>query len=157
MRFSFSYSKNKVLRALRYHFIAQREIRIMFGVIIAFDIVAAVLYFTGKIRPEPFLTGAFIWFIFILSFWFFMPLTVYRKSVTFREAFTIAFQPAYVALENKTGRVEWEWSRFIKYFESPDFFHLYFSQKTFFLVPKDTLSKDDQHELRVILNNHIKQ
>ena len=155
MRFSFNYTKQKVLQALRYHFIAQKEIRIMFIVIIAFDIIAGVLYFVGKIRPEPFLTGAFIWFIFILSFWFFMPLAVYKKSATFKEKFIIAFQPGYVALENEQGRVEWEWNRFIRYFESPNFFHLYFSQKAFFLVPKDDLNKDDQHQLREILNSRI--
>ena len=140
MRFNFSYTKNKVLQALRYHFIAQKEIRIMFIIIIVFDLIAAILFFTGRIRPQPFLTGAFIWFIFILSFWFFMPLTVYKKSSTFRETFTIAFQPTYVALENNKGRVEWQWNSFTKYFESPNFFHLYFSQKTFFLVAKDNLN-----------------
>lgn len=157
MRFSFSYSKNKVLQALRYHFIAQKEIRIMFIVIIMFDVIAGALYFSGRIRPEPFLTGSFIWFIFILSFWFFMPLTVYKKSSTFRQKFTITFQPAYVLLENSQGRVEWEWGRFTKYFESPNFFHLYFSQKAFFLVPKDNLTKDAQHELRIILSTHIQK
>ena len=157
MRFSFSYTKNKVLQALRYHFLAQSEIRVMFIVIIIFDLISAILYFNGKIRPEPFLIGAFVWFVFILSFWFFMPYIVYKRSATFREVFTIAFQPLYVSLENKKGRVEWEWQRFIKYFESPNFFHLYFSAKAFFLVPKENLNRDQQHELRVLLNNHIKK
>jgi len=52
MRFSFSYNKGKVLQALRYHFIAQFEIRILFIVIILFDIISAVFYFSGKIRPD---------------------------------------------------------------------------------------------------------
>ncbi len=157
MRFNFSYTKNKVLQALRYHFIAQTEIRVMFIVIIIFDLISAILYFNGKIRPEPFLIGAFIWFIFILSFWFFMPNTVYKRSATFSESFTIAFQPLYVSLENNKGRVEWEWNRFTRYFESPNFFHLYFSAKAFFLVPKENLNKDQQHELRIILNGHIQK
>ena len=156
MHFSFSYSKKKVLQALRYHFIAQSEIRILFIVIIIFDLISAILYFSGKIRPEPFLLGAVIWFFFILSFWYFMPYAVYKRSATFKEAFTISFQPLYVSLENRNGRVEWEWSRFTKYFESPNFFHLYFSAKSFFLVPKDNLTKDTQHELRVLLSTHIK-
>ena len=157
MRFNFSYIKNKVLQALRYHFISQTEIRVMFIVIIIFDLISAILYFNVKIRPEPFLIGAFVWFIFILSFWFFMPNIIYKRSSTFKEKFTIAFQPTYVSLENSKGRVEWEWNRFTKYFETPNFFHLYFSAKTFFLVPKETLDKDQLHELRVLLNNHIKR
>lgn len=157
MRFNFSYTKKKVLQALRYHFIAQTEIRVMLIVIIIFDLISAILYFNGKIRPEPFLIGAFVWFIFILSFWFFMPNIIYKRSATFRENFTIAFQPTYVSLENNNGRVEWEWQRFTKYFETPNFFHLYFSPKTFFLVPKENLDRDQQHELRVLLSSHIKR
>jgi hypothetical protein len=155
MHFSFSYNKKKVLQALRYHFIAQKEIRILFIVILLFDIISAVLYFTNKIRPEPFVLGAFIWFMFLISFWFLMPGTVYRRSQTFREAFTIYFQPDYIALENKNGRVEWQWNRFTKYFESPDFFHLYFSAKSFFIVPKDNISKEDQLAIRSLLNTHV--
>lgn len=157
MYFNFSYTKNKVLQALRYHFIAQSEIRVMFIVIIIFDLISAILYFNGKIRPEPFLIGAFIWFIFILSFWFFMPHAVYRRSATFRESFTIAFQSTHVSLQNKNGRVEWEWNRFTRYFESPNFFHLYFSTKSFFLVPKENLDKEKLHELRILLNDHIQK
>ena len=91
MRFSFSYTKNKVLQALRYHFLAQSEIRVMFIVIIIFDLISAILYFNGKIRPEPFLIGAFVWFVFILSFWFFMPYIVYKRSATFREVLRLPF------------------------------------------------------------------
>ena len=78
-----------------------------------------------------------IWFLFIISFWILYAGAVYKRSVTFRETFTIYFQPSYIAFENNKGRVEWEWKRFTRYFESPNFFHLYFSAKSFFLVPKD--------------------
>src|SRR5678809_734847 len=98
MHFSFSYNKKKVLQALRYHFIAQKEIRFLFIIIILFDLVSAIFYFSGKIRPEPFLIGAMIWFFFILSFWILMPYAVYKRSITFREAFTIYFQPGYICL-----------------------------------------------------------
>lgn len=157
MHFSFSYNKEKVLQALRYHFISQSEIRILFIIIIVFDIISAILYFTGKIRPEPFLLGAVIWFFFILSFWYFMPYAVYKRSATFKEDFTIFFQSSYVSLENQRGRVEWEWSKFIRYFESPHFFHLYFSAKSFFLVPKYNLDDEVQQQLRLLLKDHIQQ
>jgi len=155
MHFSFSYNKKMVLQALRYHFIAQKEIRFLFITIILFDIVSAVLYFSGKIRPEPFLTGAVVWFFFIISFWYIMPYIVYKRSITFRESFTIYFQPGYIALENKKGRVNWDWRKFMNYFESPNFFHLYFSAKSFFLLPKDNISKEDQAEIRRLLNNNV--
>ncbi len=155
MHFNFSYNKKKVLQALRYHFIAQKEIKILFIVIILFDLISGLLYFTGKIRPEPFLLGAVIWFFFLVSFWYLMPGLVYKRSITFRESFIIYFQPSYIALENDKGRVEWEWYRFTRYFESPYFFHLYFSAKSFFLVPKDKLSKEEEWEVRRLLSNHV--
>jgi hypothetical protein len=155
MHFTFSYNKKKVMQALRYHFIAQKEIRILFIVIIVFDLVSGSLYFAGKIRPDPFLLGAFIWFFFLISFWFLMPGIVYRRSVTFKQQFTIYFQPAYVAVENTNGRVDWEWKRFINYFESPNFFHLYFSAKSFFLVPKDELNADEQLQLRSLISDQV--
>jgi len=157
MHFSFSYNKKKVLQALRYHFIAQKEIQVLFIVVLLFDVVSAVFYFTGKIKPEPFLLGAVIWFCFLIAFWYFMPNAVYKRSQTFREKFTIYFQPLYVALENDKGRVEWQWNKFVNYFETPYFFHLYFSTKSFFLLPKDAISKEDQQQIRSLLNEHVKR
>jgi hypothetical protein len=157
MHFTFSYNKKKVMQALRYHFIAQKEIRILFMVIIIFDLVSGGFYFAGKIRPEPFLLGAFIWFFFLISFWFLMPGIVYRRSITFKQQFTIYFQAGYVALENNKGRVDWEWNRFANYFESPNFFHLYFSAKSFFLVPKDTLNAEEKLQLRSLISSRLKR
>ncbi len=157
MKFKFSYNKGKVLQALRYHFIWQKEIRVLFIITIIFDIVSAVLYYQGRIQPQPFLLGSFIWFLFILSFWFIMPNLVYRKSVTFKEEFTIDFQDRFVILQNVRGYTEWEWSSFIKFGESPNFFHLYFSAKSFFLVPKDDLSDEIKYNLRFLLNSKIQK
>ncbi len=81
MRFKFTYNKKKVLQALRYHFIWQPEIRILLILIIVFDITSAILYIIGKIHPEPFLLGSFIWLISIVSFWFILPNTIYKSPV----------------------------------------------------------------------------
>lgn len=155
MQVSFSYDKGKVLQALRYHFIWQPEIRILFIVVIVFDIVSAVLYTIGKIRPEPFLLGSFIWLIFIVSFWFLLPNNIYKKSATFRDQFIIDFSNSNVTIHNERGYMEWQWTQFVKFFESPNFFHLYFSAKSFFLVPKDNMDDDFRHDLRVLLKEKI--
>lgn len=155
MQYSFIYEKGKVLQGLRYHFIWQKEIRILLIVVIIFDIVSAILYLTGKIRPEPFLLGSFIWLMFILTFWFIMPYTIYRKSATFRDKFIIEFGNNIVTLHNDKGFVQWEWSRFEKFLESPNFFHLYFSTKSFFLLPKDNMSDDMRYNLRLMFKEKI--
>lgn len=156
MRFSFGYDKKEVLQALRYHFIWQPEIKVLLILIILFDIVAAVLYYSNKIRPEPFLLGSAIWFFFMLSFWFLLPFSIYKKSLTFQQNFIIIFEKDNVILENPKGYVEWQWHQFTKYVESPNFFHLYFSPKSFFLVPKDNMRDEVRMALRKMLKSNIK-
>ena len=155
MRFSFKYDKRKVLQALRFHFIWQSEIRILLIVIVLFDIISAVMYYFGKIRPEPFLLGSAIWLFFIISFWYILPYTIYRKSTTFKESFNISIQSDYIMLENAQGYVEWKWTDFLKYAETPGFFHLYFTSKSFFLLPKDEMSDAFIDQFRTLLKAKI--
>jgi hypothetical protein len=155
MQLQFSYDKKKVLQALRYHFIWQPEMRILLVVILAFDAATAILYFIGKIRPEPFLLGSCIWLLFIISFWYIMPASIYRKNTTFKDTFTIIFRGDKVLLESTKGFAEWGWDEFVKYSESPNFYHLYFSSKSFFLIPKDNMKDEFKFELRLLLGEKI--
>lgn len=155
MQHSFSYEKKKVIQALRYHFIQRPEIRILLILVNVFAIISAVLFYTKKIRPEPFLLGSFIWIMMIAAFWFFLPNSIYRKSATFLDSFIIDFNEQEVRLENERGYVNWPWTKFSRFFESPHFFHLYFDSKSFFLVPKEEMGEDFRHELRGMLNKKI--
>lgn len=156
MQVKFTYDKKKVFQALRYHFLWQPEMRILLSLIIVFDVVTAVLYFLGKIRPEPFLLGSFIWILSLILFWYVMPATIYRKNDTFHDRFVMDFTGSGVHIENSRGQATWDWARFTKFNESPNFFHLYFSQKSFFIVPKDDMSDPFKFDLRVLLNEKIK-
>ena len=157
MQTHFSYDKKKVLQASRYHFILQAEIRILLIMVIIFDIISAVLYMIGKVRAEPFLLGSFIWLIFIVSFWFILPNNIYKKNITFQDSFLIDFDNGAVTLQNQKGHMQWTWNQFVKFFESPHFFHLYFSPKSFFLVPKDNMDENFRHDLRKILQEKIQK
>lgn len=155
MQFSFSYNKKKVIRGLRYHFISRPEIRILVILVNVFAIISALLFYFKKISPEPFLLSSVLWILLMVTFWFILPQSIYRRANTFKESFTIFFFENYVRLENARGHVEWNWSRFTTFLESPDFFHLYFSSKSFFLVPKDDLSPEMISDLRNVLNRKI--
>jgi hypothetical protein len=156
MQLKFDYDKKKVLQALRYHFIWQPEMRILLVVILAFDAATAILYFTGKIRPEPFLLGSCIWLLFIISFWYIMPGSIYKKNATFQDVFTIIFKGDGVVLRGTNAYAEWDWDGFSKFTESPNFLHLYFSSKSFFLVPKDNMTDEFKFDLRLLLSEKIK-
>lgn len=156
MQHAFSYDKKKVIQGLRYHFVQRPEVKVLVILVNVFAIVAAVLFYSKKIRPEPFLLGSFIWVMMMASFWYILPNSIYKKAIdTFKDQFTIAFKDNGVTLENQKGYIHWDWSQFSHYFESPHFFHLYFSSKSFFMVPKDEMGQEFRHELRAALKKGI--
>lgn len=155
MQHSFSYEKKKVIQALRYHFVQKTEIRILIIVVNVFAIISAILFYTKKIRPEPFLLGSFIWMALMATFWYFLPNNIYKKSATFKDAFIIHFNEPGIRLETERGYVDWNWNKFSHFFESPHFFHLYFDAKSFFLVPKENMGDEFTHELRGLLNGKM--
>lgn len=155
MQHSFSYEKKKVIQALRYHFVQRNEVRVLIVLVNVFAIFSAVLFYTKKIRPEPFLLGSVTWLILMSSFWYFLPNTIYKKAATFRDSFIIHFNEGEIRLENNRGYTQWNWPSFSRFFESPHFFHLYFDAKSFFLVPKEGMTEEFRHELRALLNGKI--
>jgi hypothetical protein len=155
MQHSFTYEKKKVIQGLRYHFIQRNEVRVLIVLVNVFAIFSAVLFYTKKIRPEPFLLGSIIWLVLMASFWFILPNSIYKKAATFKDSFIIHFLNEEVRLENQRGFVQWQWNKFSKFFESPHFFHLYFDSKSFFLVPKEGMGEEFKHELRGLLNSKI--
>ena len=155
MEFAFSYNKQKVIQALRLHFIARKEIKAMIVLVNAFAIISAILFYTKKIRPEPFLLGTFIWLLMLVAIWYILPYSIYKKSATFKDNFTVWINENSLRLENQKGHVSWQWNMFNRFFESPNFFHLYFNEKSFFLIPKEDISEDLKHELRALLNEKL--
>ena len=150
MELHFSYNKKKVIQALRLHFTAQKEIKILIIIVNVFAIVSAVLFYMHKIQPQPFLIGSLIWILLLLVVWYILPLSIYKKSATFKDAFTDYINQNSLRIDNEKGYVTWEWQQFNKYFESAFFFHLYFNEKSFFLIPKDDVTEDVLHEIRAI-------
>lgn len=155
IQYSFSYDKREVIQGLRRHFFSRPEIRVMVILVNAFAITAAVLLYFKKVRPEPFLLGSCIWLFLMAAIWFVLPYSIYRKSNTFQDAFTIYFNNEHVRLENTRGFVNWEWNQFSNYFESDLFFHLYFNSRSFFLLPKENMGQEMRHELRATLREKI--
>jgi hypothetical protein len=157
MQHSFSYDKKKVIQGLRYHFISRREIRFLIILVNVFAIISGVLFYFKKIRPEPFLLSSVMWLALMVIFWYILPLTIYKKSKTFQDNFTINFSESGIRLQTSRGSVDWAWNDIQTYLESPHFFHLYFTPRSFFLVSKDGMSSDNAHEARGFLKKYVKK
>ena len=152
----FSYNKQKVIQALRYHFITRKEIKIIMILVNVFAIVSASLFYFKKISPLAFLVSSVLWFALMISFWFLLPNGIYKRAQTFKDSFRVSLEDQHIFLENERGSKSWPWTAFSNFIESPHFFHLYFDSKSFFLLPKDAFEEDDVHEARKIFKNKIK-
>jgi hypothetical protein len=159
VKINISYNKGKVLQALRYHFISRREIKLMMILVNVFALLAAVLFGFKLISPLPFLMSSVLWISMMVAFWIWLPLLIYRKSKTFQDSFTASFTEQHFFIETAVGgQKSWAWREFSSYFETPGFLHLYFDNKSFFLVPKDAFP--DQESLdaaRSVLRDQVKK
>lgn len=137
MTIYFDYDKNQVIKGLRYHFLTRREIKILIIMVNVFSIASAILFFMKKIQPISFLIFSLLWLVLMLVIWRIMPARIYKKAATFRDKFSMTLLKDGVELANDRMSRKWEWQDFSHYIESEYFFHLYFDQRSFFLVPKD--------------------
>jgi hypothetical protein len=158
MTIHFSYNKNQVLQALRYHFISRPEIRFMLILVNVFAIGSAFLYYFKKITPLAVLVGSLLWFFLMISFWFALPGLVYRRAATFRDSFTMQFEEEGFSLGNERASRSWPWKALSTFMETPHFFHLYFDSRSFFLVPKTGFKNSDEiFEMRKLLNRQVRK
>jgi len=152
----FTYSKPKVLQALRYHFITSKEIKFIVILVNLFAIVAATFYYFKKVSAYVFLGSSCLWFCLMISFWYVLPNVIYRKSKTFKDRLKVSFELQHMFIENDGGSRSWPWTAFSSMIESPYFFHLYFDSRSFFIIPKDAFGTDKISEARKILKEKIK-
>ena len=143
MTIYFSYEKKQVIQALRYHFLNKKEIRFMIILVNVFALASAALFYFKKILPFAFLIGSFLWFTLMITFWFILPGLVYRKAATFQDHFTMNFEEDTFSVGNERGSRSWPWTALMQQLETPHFFHLYFDNTSFFLVPKYAFADGD--------------
>lgn len=157
MTIHFSYNKKQVLDGLRGHFFGRPEIRLLFIVINVFAIISAILFWFKKIQPQPFIIFSFIWFMLWLSIRRLLPLSIYKRSATFQDTFTLDMDNQGILLETKKGSQRWNWESFSAFKETAYFFHLYFDARSFFLIPKDSFKDITEIQTaRELLKGQIK-
>lgn len=157
MKVHFGYEKKQVLDALRNHFFSRPEIRLMVILVNVFAILSAVLFYFNKIQPISFLAFSLMWFLLWLTIRIFLPLSIYKRSQTFKDEFILEMQETGIELMTERGVQHWEWKRFSTFKETNYFFHLYFDSRSFFLVPKDAFNDlPDLQWARQLLKDKIK-
>jgi hypothetical protein len=155
--FAIQYNKPQVIQALRYHFITRREIKVLLIFVNVFAILAAIMFGLKKISPVAFLLSSLLWVMLMGGIWFLLPSSIYKRNSTFQHNFMIHFLQNVVRLETEKGETEWSYEKFSHYVESPNFFHLYFDARSFFLVPKESMDIPNMQALRAMLNEKMKK
>jgi hypothetical protein len=158
MTIYFGYDKKQVLQALRYHFITRPEIKILLILVNVFTVISAVLVYLHRIQPISFLIFSILWFVLIIVVWRILPSSIYKKSRTFQDNFSMSIDEKEVLLGTSRGNQAWQWEDFSSFIESPYFFHLYFNSRSFFLVPKDAFKGIiELQEARQLMRDKIKK
>lgn len=110
----------------------------MFILINVFAILSAILLALKKIQFIPFLIFSTLWFCLWVSIRRLLPLSIYKRSATFQDTFTLNLEQRGIVLETKKGQQIWTWEDFTAFKETLYFFHVYFSPRSFFMIPKDS-------------------
>lgn len=121
----------------------------------AFALVSAALFFWKKINPLAFLLSSMLWFSLMLTFWYLLPLWIYRRSPMFKEVLRASVDESGITLETEQGSQHWDFDRFEKLVDSPHFFHLYLNARSFFIIPKEAFASEDQRALWELLHRRI--
>lgn len=157
MTISFSYDKKQVIQALRYHFLTRPEIKTLLILVNVFAIGSAILLYFKIIQPISFLMFSVLWFVLMLIIWRLLPQSIYKRSHTFKDHFSMDINEEHVLLITEKGQKAWPWPVFSKFVESPYFFHLYFDARSFFLVPTEAFKDIEEiQEARRLLKSKIK-
>jgi hypothetical protein len=138
MTIQFGYNKRQVLSGLRGHFFGRPEIRILVIVINIFALVSAILFALKKIQALPFLIFSLLWFCLWITIQRLLPLSIYKRSATFQDTFTLTIEDKGLLLQTSKGQQLWQWDRFSGFKETLYFFHVYFNSRAFFMIPKDS-------------------
>lgn len=122
-----------------------------------FALLSAALYFMKKISPAAFLMSSFLWIVMMLVFWLILPRIVYSRSATFKNKFKVSINDHGMTLESGLAAKSWQWNEFETWMESPHFFHLYFNARSFFIIPKEIFTTDEEIAARKLMNSGIKK
>lgn len=156
MNIHFGYEKKQVLDALRNHFFSRREIRILVITVNVFALLSAGLFYFKMIQPLAFLIFSLLWFILWITIRVILPSSIYKRSQTFKDEFSLDMDQSGVLLQTEKGQQHWPWNTFSSFKETLYFFHLYFDNRSFFLVPKDAFKDITEiQEARQLLRDKI--
>lgn len=154
---NFTYNKTAVINALRFHFLNRKETKIL-KVLCAALFLSALWGYWTSIVSYGLLVGVFVAIVLLTAvFWFLLPASIYKKAKTFHEpSIKLQYNGEGMAIGTQAGARHLPWQSFHRVIETRDFFYLYRNTNSFFLIPANAFSdENDRNTFIGILKGHI--
>lgn len=158
MHLEFSYNKEEVVHALRYHFMQRGEIKVFRNTLFAL-LAFAMAGYAFKMVTIGALIGIVAMVLLIVgAFWFMLPVSIYNKAATFKDNIQLNYSEEGITISTRTSEQKrmLSWNTFTQVVEARNFFFLYRGKKNFFLIPTKAFKTEAaQKEFGLLAKNKI--
>ncbi len=157
MELQFQYDKQEVIDALRLHFMNRPEMKLFKGAFVLMIVLAFIGYGMGLVTLKMVIWIFLLSIVLILLFWYILPYTVYRNAKTFREpTISLRWTKDGITIGTKGGESSLPWTRFNQILETKQFFYLYRTNKSFFLIPANAFpDREERVAFSELLQNQF--
>ena len=126
MHLEFSYNKEEVLNALRYHFLQRGEIKVFRNtlfILLAFTL-AGFAY--RLVTVGALICIASMVVLIVLVFWYMLPVSIYNKANTFKDDIHLNYSEEGITISTRSSEVEKQlsWKNFTQLVEAKNFIFL---------------------------------
>ncbi|RAJ04016.1 YcxB-like protein [Chitinophaga skermanii] len=142
MPIEFTYNKQDVINALRFHFWHRGEIRVLRITFLVLAILTIAGYMTEYVNLNALVMIMTMVVVLYGGIYFLLPISTYNKAATFKDSIHLRWNENGILITtNKSERVQ-EWKRFKHVIETKTFFYLYRDAKSFFLIPTNAFESE---------------
>ncbi len=139
----FTYKKEEVINALRFHFLRRGEIRVFRNTLIVLLLATVIGYVFRVVNFNAMLGIVVMMVILGWAFWYLLPVSTYNKAATFRDSIRLRYNDEGMAIYTGQGERSMSWRNFSQIVETQSFFFLYRDKRTFFLIPTSAFENDE--------------
>ncbi len=142
----FTYNREEVIHALRFHFLRRGEIKVFRNTLIILLIAAITGFLFRLVNFNALLGIAIMMGILGWAFWYLLPVSTYNKAATFKDNIRLRYNDEGMAIVTGQGERAMPWERFSQIVETRSFFFLYRDKRSFFLIPTSAFESDEARE-----------
>ncbi len=145
MHVEFSYNKEDVLNALRYHFMRRGEIKVFRNTLCILLLLALTGFFFHLVTPSALIGIIAMVAVITWAFWYLLPVSTYNKAATFKDEIKLGYSEEGLQISTRASDHQRQlyWNNFTRIVETSKFFFLYRDRKSFLLIPTSAFESDD--------------